>query len=67
MLINTIIIFIILQIIQYRNNQLIKTLEKDKLEYCRVINDLEWYAPDSIKYQHRFVIDFAKLQCENNK
>jgi hypothetical protein len=45
----------------YRNTT-IETLEKEKYEYCKVIAKLEWYAPDSVKYPYRNIIEFAKLQ-----
>ena len=49
--------------------ELINQLEKEKFEYCEVIAKLEWYAPDSVKYKYKHIIEFAKLQefgkCKN--
>ena len=44
------------------NNNTINQLEKEKFEYCEVIAKLEWYAPDSVKYKYKHIIEFAKLQ-----
>lgn len=49
-------------IAKIETNSQIETLEKEKFEYCEVIAKLEWYAPDSVKYPYRNIIDFAKLQ-----
>jgi uncharacterized membrane protein YukC len=47
------------------NLEIIEALENDKIEYCKVINDLSKYAPDSVQNKYNHIIEFAKLQVED--